>query len=679
MIEIKNLNKSYGNKVIFKNLNLTLDMGMYKIEGVNGLGKSTLLEILSGNDLEYSGNILINRKKYTANQLKQRICFITQEDLLIEELSGGENINLFASYIDEEYLKKLSSKFKVEKIIDYKVCNLSGGEKQKIKNIIGFLSTKNILIFDEPTNNLDEESIKIFYQELDQIKEKMILLVTHNEVGKEIKKISLEKENFEYISEQNDKQKIIVEKKKLNIKNGLKIIFSTSKNFLVIITALSLFLIIFSKIILGQVYEIQNNYDSVTGGIDSNVVVLSNERDSNYCNIPENMETCYNEQINFSQDDVAKIKEIEEVTKVEGYNYPINLSFPNMDNEMNRVNFQFDIEDSKYELYIDKDLYMNTLDSFDDDKKELSVSGNILVFPKEISEKLGIIASYTNVERMLLGEFPEDETEEVMIDEQLAVYAATKLNLKSINELVGMEIQIPVYDSNNNKVTQNKEVSGIYVPLKETSSKIIYSYDENSSGFQKFLLVNKTNKDDMYSEYFNYLSSNEYYKGEILSKEEFKDVVDGDVQTIYAEFKTDEAAEKFYYNVKESYPYLYVDSQVTYKEGYFKDYYEKTMKRLVVILILNILIFITIYYLLMKNHFNLKKQQIKRLKRFDMKYKVLNNIFLEISIAYVIAIIISYITIFKILNFYNIIAYLNFIIIFYFFTLLVSFLIYKKV
>lgn len=677
MIEIKNLNKSYGNKVIFKNLNLTLDMGMYKIEGVNGLGKSTLLEILSGNDLEYSGNILINRKKYTANQLKQRICFITQEDLLIEELSGGENINLFASHIDEEYLKKLLSKFKVEKIIDYKVCNLSGGEKQKIKNIIGFLSTKNILIFDEPTNNLDEQSIKNFYQELDQIKEKMILLVTHNEVGKEIKKISLEKENFEYISEQNDKQKIIVEKKKLNIKNGLKIIFSSSKNFLVIITALSLFLIIFSKIILGQVYEIQKNYDSVTGGIDSNVVVLSNERDSNYCNIPENMETCYNEQINFSQDDVAKIKEIEEVTKVEGYNYPINLSFPNMDNEMNRVNFQFDIEDSKYELYIDKDLYMNTLDSFDDDKKELSVSGNILVFPKEISEKLGIIASYTNVERMLLGEFPEDETEEVMIDEQLAVYAATKLNLKSINELVGMEIQIPVYDSNNNKVTQNKEVSGIYVPLKETSSKIIYSYDENSSGFQKFLLVNETSKDDMYTEYFNYLSSNEYYKGEILSKEEFKDVVEGDVQTIYAEFKTDEAAEKFYYNVKESYPYLYVDSQVTYKEGYFKDYYEKTMKRLVVIL--NILIFITIYYLLMKNHFNLKKQQIKRLKRFDMKYKVLNNIFLEISIAYVIAIIISYITIFKILNFYNIIAYLNFIIIFYFFTLLVSFLIYKKV
>ena len=71
--------------------------------------------------------------------------------------------------------------------------NLSGGQKQKINIIRTILKESEFIIFDEPTNNLDSESIKLFIQELEKIKkERTILLITHDELLVNISDVILE-------------------------------------------------------------------------------------------------------------------------------------------------------------------------------------------------------------------------------------------------------------------------------------------------------------------------------------------------------------------------------------------------------------------------------------------------------------------------------------------------------
>ncbi|MGL5713524.1 MAG: ABC transporter ATP-binding protein [Paraclostridium sp.] len=194
-IKLENLNKSFGNNTILKNINLSIKNGeIVAILGRSGSGKSTLLNILGGLTSADSGNYSIDGKilnldslKELENLRKDKISFILQNYALIKDLNVYENINLGIKYSKnknisqnkiDDILKKLNILDKKYKLPKY----LSGGECQRVAIARAMLRDSEILLADEPSGALDEcnESIIMdIFLELAH-KGKTILLVTHN-------------------------------------------------------------------------------------------------------------------------------------------------------------------------------------------------------------------------------------------------------------------------------------------------------------------------------------------------------------------------------------------------------------------------------------------------------------------------------------------------------------------
>ena len=147
----KNLSKSYGNKVIFKNLSFDLIRGdKLAVIGANGIGKSTLLKMIM-NDTDYKGEIELN---CNPSYFEQNHDFGRYNDsTVIEYLRNATNIfennTLFSALGVLGLEKDASSKH---------IGDLSGGEKTKLLFAKISLEKRNLLVLDEPTNHLDLES-----------------------------------------------------------------------------------------------------------------------------------------------------------------------------------------------------------------------------------------------------------------------------------------------------------------------------------------------------------------------------------------------------------------------------------------------------------------------------------------------------------------------------------------
>lgn len=184
-LKVKNISKSYDKISVIDNVSYSFpENGLCLILGENGAGKSTLVKILSLYEKVDCGDIFINDIKinqssnanyYRNNSLsiiRQNPSFLKNKDVL-------SNIKYYNNCIDK--VSSLYDKFKINGIKNKSVNELSGGERQKV-NILMHLNTDyEILICDEPFNNLDECSKKHLINELKVISsDKLVLLVTHN-------------------------------------------------------------------------------------------------------------------------------------------------------------------------------------------------------------------------------------------------------------------------------------------------------------------------------------------------------------------------------------------------------------------------------------------------------------------------------------------------------------------
>ena len=202
IINIEHLNKSYSlknsNLLILENINFELqESSVVSVMGPSGCGKSTFLNIIGLLDSEFEGKYdllnkdAINLSVYEKNLLRNNsIGFVHQFFHLIPELTVLENIAL-PKMIQTNNTKEsiVSAKYLVEKFglterINFKPLNLSGGEQQRVAIARALINNPQIIIADEMTGNLDEEtsdSIFDFFLNEIKINKQSLIYVTHNE------------------------------------------------------------------------------------------------------------------------------------------------------------------------------------------------------------------------------------------------------------------------------------------------------------------------------------------------------------------------------------------------------------------------------------------------------------------------------------------------------------------
>ena len=184
MIEIKGLNKYYGNHHVLKDINLDIgEPGIYAILGPNGSGKSTLLKSIIGLVNPRQGDIHVNGISVKdTHTYRKDISYLPQIARFPDNLRVVELIRLIKDIRNEDTDEsELISLFQVEHEMRKRLRNLSGGTRQKINMILGFLFDTPYLILDEPTISLDPVSLAKFRKIILEKKQqgKIIIYTTH--------------------------------------------------------------------------------------------------------------------------------------------------------------------------------------------------------------------------------------------------------------------------------------------------------------------------------------------------------------------------------------------------------------------------------------------------------------------------------------------------------------------
>ena len=194
MIEIKNLNKSYGDLRVLNDISINIKKGeVIAIIGPSGGGKSTFLRCINRLEEPDSGHIKINGedildKKSDINKIRQKVSMVFQHFNLFANKNVLQNLTLApikAGILDKESAEKRADELlKSVGLSDKKFAyphKLSGGQKQRIAIARSLAMEPEVILFDEPTSALDPEMIGEVLDIMKDVAAKGItmLVVTH--------------------------------------------------------------------------------------------------------------------------------------------------------------------------------------------------------------------------------------------------------------------------------------------------------------------------------------------------------------------------------------------------------------------------------------------------------------------------------------------------------------------
>lgn len=186
IMEIKGVRYSYDNKrIVLKGVNALLEEGkMYAILGPSGCGKTTLLSLLGGLDSPTDGQILFDGQDIEAAGLaahrKNHVAFIFQSFNLIDYLTPRENVTITSKLPAQPILERVGL---TEEESKRNVLKLSGGQQQRVAIARALASDARVILADEPTGNLDENTaaeITAILKECAHQMKKCVVIVTHS-------------------------------------------------------------------------------------------------------------------------------------------------------------------------------------------------------------------------------------------------------------------------------------------------------------------------------------------------------------------------------------------------------------------------------------------------------------------------------------------------------------------
>ncbi len=194
-IEINNINFNYGDGVsVLSDISFTFEKGnIYAITGRSGVGKSTLIDVLSGINKEYSGEILVNNidlKKYNIKEYREQIAYLQQttsffQDTIYNNIVLERNIvnddmeNLCSQLGIRDEIKEMKDSW--DTILHRNAGNISVGQAKRVDVVRNMFQQKSVYIFDETTASIDEDGRRKFYSIVQKIAENtIVILITHN-------------------------------------------------------------------------------------------------------------------------------------------------------------------------------------------------------------------------------------------------------------------------------------------------------------------------------------------------------------------------------------------------------------------------------------------------------------------------------------------------------------------
>ena len=194
-LKITDLSKKFGDFTAVDNLNVTMTMGLYGLLGVNGAGKTTLMRMLctllkpTSGTIYCDGNDIFNMD----GEYRKLLGYLPQEFGFYPEFTIKDYLLYIASLkgirpiVAKKRVKELVTKVGLQKAVNKKMKNLSGGMKRRVGIAQAMLNDPKILILDEPTAGLDPNERIRFRNLISELAEdRLVLLSTHTFSGIEL-------------------------------------------------------------------------------------------------------------------------------------------------------------------------------------------------------------------------------------------------------------------------------------------------------------------------------------------------------------------------------------------------------------------------------------------------------------------------------------------------------------
>ena len=193
ILSIQGMSKSFGRNKVLDHINLNVKPGsIMGLMGENGAGKSTLIRAMLG-DIPHTGDIEFRDTKDGRMQ-NLKIGYVPQS-INIEKNTPVSVYDLLASYESRypvflpknrklyEKIKEHLRIFEAEELIDKQVCNLSGGQLQRVLLALAVMDEPNLLLLDEPVSGIDQNGMELFFKTMDYLKKHYdlaIILISHD-------------------------------------------------------------------------------------------------------------------------------------------------------------------------------------------------------------------------------------------------------------------------------------------------------------------------------------------------------------------------------------------------------------------------------------------------------------------------------------------------------------------
>lgn len=188
LIKLKHLGKSFGNRNILHDVNLTVNPGeIVGLIGPSGSGKTTTIKTMLGMEKASQGTTLVLGKTMPNRLILGEIGYMAQSDALYESLSGRENLEFFGEMKGvtgkklRQEVEHVSEVVELTKDLNQRIIDYSGGMKRRLSLAIALLGQPELLILDEPTVGIDPALRRKIWRELRVIRDKgqSVLITTH--------------------------------------------------------------------------------------------------------------------------------------------------------------------------------------------------------------------------------------------------------------------------------------------------------------------------------------------------------------------------------------------------------------------------------------------------------------------------------------------------------------------